>query len=178
MRVQKVMAILFLIYGLYVIPVKAETAKECTDKGNSFFDNGSYEKAIRCYDRALKIDAKHIDALIKKANALTYLEKYKESITCCDKALKIDSKNMDALYGICQALIFQNKDTECVKYFVKIVKIEPKNPLISGSIYPLLDQLGKYEVMLECSEKALEFNPKNMDYWYYIVLCPGKYGRF
>ena len=61
MRFQKVMAILFLIMVFTYFPVKAETAKECTDKGNSFFDNGSYEKAIRCYDRALKIDAKHID---------------------------------------------------------------------------------------------------------------------
>jgi tetratricopeptide (TPR) repeat protein len=141
---KKAAVILFLIMVFSYLPGKAETAKEWIDKGNSLFGLASYEEAIKCYDRVLKIDA----------------------------------KNIEALCGICQSLLFQNKDTEGIKYFVKIVKTDHQNSLISGSIFPLMDQLGKYEVMFEACEKALELYPKNMDFWYYKCYALENMGDF
>ena len=46
------------------------------------------EKALRLFDEALAIDAKHADALIKKGGALEKLERFNEAVACYDRVIE------------------------------------------------------------------------------------------
>ena len=65
-------------------------------KAYALYNLGRYEEAIKCYDKALEIDEKYVNAWNNKGNALCNLGKYDEAIECYDKALEIDDKFVDA----------------------------------------------------------------------------------
>ena len=65
-------------------------AGEWYEKGNELLNNGDYNEAIVCYDKAIEIDPEYRDPWYNKGLALAKQSKYEESIECFDKALEID----------------------------------------------------------------------------------------
>ena len=57
---------------------------------------GKYQEAIECYDKALKIDPNHVNALNNKGYLLYNQGKYEEAIESFDKALKIDPNHVSS----------------------------------------------------------------------------------
>jgi tetratricopeptide (TPR) repeat protein len=62
-------------------------------KGEKSFNNGSYDLAILCYDKAIKLNSTDIDAWNQKGRSLMVLGKYNESIFCFDKIIDMDPLN-------------------------------------------------------------------------------------
>jgi Flp pilus assembly protein TadD len=50
------------------------------DEGNNHFSTGNYNEAIKCYDKAIKINPNNAMAWNNKGNALSELKIYDESI--------------------------------------------------------------------------------------------------
>ncbi|MEL7037859.1 MAG: tetratricopeptide repeat protein, partial [Cyanobacteria bacterium J06592_8] len=63
--------------------------KNWYSQGISFLELEQYEKAIDCFEKALKVNAYSYAALCNKGLALFHVERYEESIKLYDKALKI-----------------------------------------------------------------------------------------
>lgn len=59
------------------------------NKGLSLDSLGMYEKAVKCYDKALEIDTMDIDALNGKGRALDKLGKHKEAKECYERAKQL-----------------------------------------------------------------------------------------
>ena len=64
---------------------------------------GNYTKAIVYLDKALKIDPKHLDGLVFKAQALYKIGNYTGAKYYSDKAFKVDPKS-PALQRLPEAL--------------------------------------------------------------------------
>ena len=58
-----------------------------------------YEKAIECYDKALKINPNDTEALNNKGVALYRLGRHEEAIECYDRALEINPNDAEAWYN-------------------------------------------------------------------------------
>ena len=65
-------------------------------KGKYWLNKQEYEKAIECFDKALKIYSRLTEALIKKGIALLNLSKHNEALQCFNKALEIHPNSSEA----------------------------------------------------------------------------------
>lgn len=101
------------------------------NRGDAFQDKGEYEEAIRCYNKALRINDCDIRvrALGSKGNALFVLDKYDEAIQCYDKALDIDER--DELLWVLRgySLQAQGKYKQAIQCYDKALRIAKKDEL-------------------------------------------------
>ncbi|WP_410510101.1 tetratricopeptide repeat protein [Methanosarcina hadiensis] len=68
---------------------KREKAWKNRDTGFYLSNEGKYEEAIECYNKALSIDA-NIDVWYEKGEALFHIGKYQEAIDCYDRSISIE----------------------------------------------------------------------------------------
>ena len=61
---------------------------ECIERGDLRDREGQYEKAIKAYDNALKIDPENADVLFDKGETLVKMGRLKEAQKCFDLAFK------------------------------------------------------------------------------------------
>lgn len=66
-------------------------------RGIMAYEQQKYERAFKCFDRALIIDKKYIPSWNNKGLALFKHGKYIEAINCCEEALKLDPGNNSIL---------------------------------------------------------------------------------
>ncbi len=59
-------------------------------KGQTLLANGEPEKALACFDEALKLDPANAEALVKKGSALETLRRLPEAIEAYDRAIAAD----------------------------------------------------------------------------------------
>jgi len=67
------------------------------DKGDSLNNQGKFDEAIKCYDKAIQLDPKIADAWNNKGESLRNKGKFDEAMKCYDKAIELDPKNVFAL---------------------------------------------------------------------------------
>ena len=79
---------------------KTYARHELLGKGTNLLASGKMEKAIKCFDKAIKSDPGFVDAWINKGYTLHHLGKHEESIVCIRKVLELDPNNEAALYNI------------------------------------------------------------------------------
>jgi tetratricopeptide (TPR) repeat protein len=96
-----------VLMALAVLCVSAvaqeNTAEGWFKKGSELFRNGSYDDAVKAYDRAIELEPSNATFYISKVPGLNLLalltnnqSKHNESLQAIDKALEIDPKNPKA----------------------------------------------------------------------------------
>lgn len=96
-------------------------------KGSHFRVQEDYKRALKHFNKTLKIDPKDLDALLNKGLCLIYLEKYKKAELYLNKVLKIDQENVLALSlkGYCFNLQGKNQNAnDCIN---KALTINPND---------------------------------------------------
>ena len=126
----------------------------------------NFNEAIKYFDKALKFNPDHVEALCNKGSGLSNIGKYDEALKIFDKLEKKceDYDNCEIIStnkGITLSHIGKSK--EAIKHFDKALELNPEyaNAYISrGSANSILKQYGK---ALEDYNKAIELNPKAVD---------------
>jgi tetratricopeptide (TPR) repeat protein len=70
-----------------------EDANDWIKKASEFVLQSNYNEAIKCYDKAIRLDPNDVDAWNDKGLALVALGISNEAIECFEKARKIKSQN-------------------------------------------------------------------------------------
>ena len=115
-----------------------------------------YDRAIECYDQALKIQPRNPDTLRLKGVALHNLQKFKEAISSYNKALKEDPndpriwKDKGDSYN-CLAL--NRKAVSCYK---KAVDLSPRDPALWHILALTLDDMDRRQEALEAYRQVIE----------------------
>lgn len=65
-------------------------------KGVEFSNQERYEDAIKCYNEALNMDSKNVDAMVARGAALANLKEFDRAIHQLEMALTIDSSHINA----------------------------------------------------------------------------------
>jgi tetratricopeptide (TPR) repeat protein len=127
--------------------------------GNNLLDLGRYEDAIKCYDKALKIDPNEKDVLCNKGLSLQGLRKYDEAIVQFDEALKVDPKYVEALNakGVC--LSAQGMNEEAIVQFDEALKVDPKYVEALNAKGVCLSAQGMNEEAIVQFDEALKVDP-------------------
>jgi tetratricopeptide (TPR) repeat protein len=109
--------------------VESRINQICADawvnKGMSLDRSGKPEEAMKCFDKALKINPRDPNAWGGKALALYRLGKFREAIPCYDKALDITPENAWAWYNKGVALDNLGRHEEAEECFHEATGIDP-----------------------------------------------------
>ena len=114
--------------------LKLAAAQEQKEKGNEFFKNKNYNKAVISYQEAIKI-ADSIDeqrniqlsCYLNIANCYLQQKKWKECLYVTAKALEIDSNSSKALYRRGIAYLNLQDFTNAKKNLLLCARLEPTN---------------------------------------------------
>ncbi|MEI9961979.1 MAG: tetratricopeptide repeat protein [Limisphaerales bacterium] len=68
-----------------------KTVANLLAEGQTFLNSGEAEKALDCFDGALKLEPKHAEALVRKGSALEKLARLDEAIAYYDLAIEADA---------------------------------------------------------------------------------------
>jgi tetratricopeptide (TPR) repeat protein len=142
---------------------KGTTSAFWYKKGWALYLQGEYEEAIKCYDKALKIEPKNFITLNNKGLTLYVQGEYEEAIKCYDKALKIEPASSFVLYNKGMALYGQGEYEEAIKCYNKALKIEPDSSLVLYNKGLALYGQVEYEEAIKCYDKALKIEPDNIN---------------
>lgn len=97
------------------------------DRGNAFFKEGKYERAIECYTRGMAADG--ANALLPANRAMAYLkiQKYEEAEKDCTQAILLDGSYSKAFARRGTARTFLGKLNEAKQDFETVLLLEPGN---------------------------------------------------
>ncbi|XP_059968479.1 RNA polymerase II-associated protein 3 [Mesoplodon densirostris] len=97
------------------------------DRGNAFFKEGKYERAIECYTRGIAADG--ANALLPANRAMAYLkiQKYEEAEEDCTQAILLDGSYSKAFARRGTARTFLGKLNEAKQDFETVLLLEPGN---------------------------------------------------
>ena len=138
---------------------KDETADELHHRGMLFRKTGKPKEAISYFDKALKINPHHLDALTNKGHSLGNLGKYNEAISCYDKVLEINPKDIIALINKGLSFHYLSQYEEAVACYDKILENKPlhANTLYHKACSRALQ--SNYSEALELLEKTINLDP-------------------
>jgi tetratricopeptide (TPR) repeat protein len=133
------------------------------------FRAGHYSAAVPMFDRAEEESPGKTDALFYKAKALIHLDNFVEA----ERVLRIylqshrDSSS-DGLYLLGFVLHREQRPKESLEVYTRAASISAPTGddlKVVGLNYALLDD---YSDAIKWLEKAVEYDPKNRDAWYYL----------
>ncbi|KYC51614.1 tetratricopeptide repeat protein [Methanothrix soehngenii] len=148
----------------------ALNAHSLIEKGNNFFEEGDYNEAIKCYEKAHIID-KSLECYYNRGRAFIALSQYEKAIESFDEVIKIDPLVLDAFYFKAIALMKLDKYDDALKYLGKVLDINAKHSLSIFNKGIALYMLGRYNESLEFYNNILNENPFNSKAWYNKALA-------
>ncbi len=89
-----------------LIPAEMQSAEYYFKKGNAFYFENQYEKAIAAYEKAIELKPDFSEAYSNRGVALGNLSRYEEAILSHDKAIKLKPDTPSSWYNraCCYAL--------------------------------------------------------------------------
>jgi len=115
------------------------------DRGNQFFKNGRYDKAIECYTSGLQADCNNAILLGNRAMALLKQDKFGAAEADCNAALELDPAYVKALLRRGAARMALNKLEEAKVDFEDVLFLEASNKQAKqelAKVKKLIDKKG------------------------------------
>ncbi|MEQ8226400.1 MAG: tetratricopeptide repeat protein, partial [Candidatus Eremiobacterota bacterium] len=145
--------------------INIDNADHWNNKGMALKKSGENDKAVNCFDKAIKLKPDNGTYWHNKANTLYNQKKYKEAVNCYDKA--IEFKHNEALNWNMKGIAFENsgKNEEAVKCYDKAIELNPEIDNywdVKGSV---LYEQGKNEEAIRYFDRAIKLNPNDDTYW-------------
>jgi tetratricopeptide (TPR) repeat protein len=138
------------------------------DRGLSQFRAGSYSSAAALFAEAETAAPGTTDALLYRAKSLVHLQDFAGAKQALRGYLQSHHDSSDALYMLGFVLNRENQPSESLDSYTKAAAIAGPTAddlKIVGLDYVLLDD---YADAIKWLEKAVTFDPKNKDAWYYL----------
>ena len=114
------------------------------------------QAALRCFDKALKLNPHYVDAWVRKGVTLFDMEETYEALTCFNKAVEINPQSFKARYNRGKTLYFMQHIEEALSDFLKACQL--KNDHITTHTYlaDLFEKLGDRDMAKLHVHKAEE----------------------
>jgi tetratricopeptide (TPR) repeat protein len=130
-------------------------------KGICFHLLGNNEKAIVCYDIAIKLKIGVPLLYDLKGLSLHHLKRYGEAIDCFDKAIELDTQNAYSYGAKSACLIELNRYEEALLFADKAIELDPSNQFSHSSRGLALQNLQRYDDAIRSYDQGLAINSTN-----------------
>jgi tetratricopeptide (TPR) repeat protein len=146
--------------------IQDNTAIYWLNKGNEFYQNGSYELAIKCYNKSLEINPEDTITWLWNGKALNELKRYNESIISYDKALDRDPLYAEAWYNKGKALQNLKRQNDALECYVSAIQLNNSYAEAWFGKADVLYNIKNYKDALEAYKKSIDLCPNSTDAWY------------
>ena len=145
---------------------KSLTIQETFNIAVKNHQEGKTDAAKELYNRVLKIDPNHSQALKNIAIIFINLKDFQKAKECYEKVVEIDPNSSDAYYNL--GIIFKElKEYQKAKScYEKADNIQPNNTIIQTNLGIIFNDLGENQKAKDCYEKAIEIKPNYGDVYY------------
>jgi superkiller protein 3 len=133
-------------------------ANNLTNTGRMLLDDGSYDKAVACFDEALKHTsvAWHL-----KGVALFEMERFDDAIKCHEVAAQLDPENESVQMGRGLALHGAKKYAEALVVYDAILKKDPECPQAWFNKACAYSMMKRDDEAIDCVRKAHKIDAEN-----------------
>ena len=131
--------------------------------GSMLLQLGELEKALTCYDQAIKLNPTNADCYANKGGVLNELNQYENASSICQQALSLNRQHVNALVNYGVVLSNLEQEAEALKIYDQALALDSThlNALVNrGS---LLNDLGRLDEALESCDRALELEPNHIN---------------
>jgi tetratricopeptide (TPR) repeat protein len=138
------------------------------DRGLAEFRAGNYSSAASLFARAETASPGATDAPLYQAKSLVHLQDFAGAERALDRYVTSHRDSSDALYMLGFVLNRQNRPSESLTFYTQaaaITRPTADDLKIVGLDYVLLDD---YADAIKWLEKAVQFDARNLDAWYYL----------
>lgn len=120
-----------------------EYAKEHYLMGNECITKAHDPRAaLRCFDKALKLNPTFVDALVRKGVTLLDLDEDEEAYRCLNQAVKLSPKGFKARYNRGKCLLKMGKEEEALADFLTVLPDHKDHPNLHAYLAETYKQLG------------------------------------
>ena len=127
--------------------------------GNAYRDSGSFDNAVLCYKKALKIKPDFCEIHVNLGNTFIKKGQVDDAVCCYKKALEINPESADAYYNMGNACREIGKINDAVFCYRKVLQINPGSADAYYNLGNTLRETGKIDDAISCYEKTLEKKP-------------------
>lgn len=123
--------------------------------------SGDMEDGLKWVERAIRINDKRADLLLKKAEILIALTRYIEAEKTYDKVLMLEADNEEAYHFKSIILGEQDKYEEAFKVLIDGEELIGKRVIFEYDKALIFEKQGKFKEALSAIEQGLEINAEN-----------------
>jgi tetratricopeptide (TPR) repeat protein len=149
----------------------SDKAKACLDRGDKYSEQGDYDRAIREYTKAIRIDPSDTDVAVVAyiARAVSYYKKedYNRAIADFTELIRRDPSHAAVLY-CSRGRAYQEKKNynSAIADFNKAIQLDPSNAAAYCSRGRVYEQKKDYNSAIADFNKAIQLDPH--DAWTYF----------
>lgn len=154
-------------------------------KGNQLRNNGSYETAIMCYNKAIELDPSYEPAWVNKGFCLEALGKYDEALEAFDNATALNPLLSGVWYEKGELLLKKGDNYNAIEAYNISIELDPDYAYAWIKKGGILEGNGMYQDAINCYDEAIkcydaghmiDANEARFP-WYYKGLVLQKLGR-
>ncbi len=118
------------------------SAEEHIELGEIFWSIGNRDRAIKCYQRAIKLEPNFWDAYEILGQRLDDLGQTKEATECYQQMIELNPSDADAYFRLGKQLMINQRWHHAVTAFRRVLKLHPQYPEASKMLnYALSEKL-------------------------------------
>jgi len=136
--------LLFSLVAFSLLP--ACTACESTSlilKGTDYQNNGQYDKALECFNKAIELDPKDYLGYVGRGEVYSEFVRYEEAIADFDTAIRLNPEDDEAYFEKGQVLEKLGDYESAVEYYSKAIELKSDDAyyyFTRGSAYQKLER--------------------------------------
>ena len=132
----------------------------------ALFEKGHYPEALKCLDKAIKINPNYLDAYNNRGYVKMKLGDFEGAQEDLFKALKADELKPRIYANLGHLNYFKSNYKEALEYFMKAIELGIKDGILYNQIAITYYNLGENQLALKYFNEALNLAPSNPDIYY------------
>ncbi len=145
--------------------------------GLMHMEQGEFDVAIRCYERALALDAAAHRVRCNLAAALQRVDRLDEAAVAFETVLQSDSSNLDALLGAARCGLTRLDHVAASDYAARVLALDPENVEALKLAGIATMKLGRLEEAVELFCRVIERSGKDADCFNNLAIIFRQLGR-
>ncbi|KAM9300252.1 intraflagellar transport protein 88 homolog isoform 1-T1 [Morus bassanus] len=134
-----------------------------TNKGNTVFANGDYEKAAEFYKEALRNDSSCTEALYNLGLAYKKLNRIDEALDCFLKLHAILRNSAQVLHQIASIYEVMEDPNQAIEWLLQLISVVPTDPHVLSKIGKLYDNEGDKSQAFHYYYESYRYFPSNIE---------------
>ena len=147
------------------MPNNNDNHEELFNRGNTLFDLGKFEEALKNYNQAVKLNPNNYLIWLGRGMVLSRLNRSKRAIVNYKRALELNSNDYRTWFYLGLTLNDLNRYEEAIVNYNQASKLNPNDYRIWFHLGSSLMCVSRYIEAIDSYEQALNLNPDNPKAW-------------